>query len=101
MMNAPGTTPCWAGAGSREGEEAESLRPRQLQCLCWPKGEGEQGRPHRYGQGPYISSCVKLVVVRVCLKVPVLGGGGGGWGHANLPTGRGPFAPGTIASWFR
>lgn len=98
VMNAPGTTRCWTGAGSREGEEAESLRPRQLQCPRWSKGEGEQGRPHRYGPGRCISSWVMLAPVGghvckcLCLVV------GGGWGHASLPTGRGPFAAGTIAS---
>ena len=56
MMNVPGATPCWTGAGSREGEEAESLCPRQLQCPPLAQGRGEQGRPHRCGQGRCISS---------------------------------------------
>ena len=66
-MNVPGATPCWTGAGSREGEEAESLCPRQLQCPPLAQGRGEQGRPHRCGQGRCISSCVMLVAVGGCL----------------------------------
>ena len=81
-----------------EGAEAESLRPRWLQCPHWSrKGEGGTGTPTQVRAG-------------VLHKLLCDAGGGvsvsarawwGWWGRSGPPAGRGPFAPGTIGSWFR
>ena len=98
MMNAPGATPCRAGAGPPEGVEAESLHSRWLQCPRWSrKGEGGAGTPTQVRAG-------------VLHKLLCDAGGGlsvsapawwGWWERLGPPAGRGPFAPGTIGSWFR
>ena len=98
--NALGFTPCRASAGPPEGAEAKSLHPRWLQCPCWSKkGERGAGTPTQVragvrhellcdaGGGGAVCKCLCMLV--------------GWWGRSGQPAGRGPFAPGTIGSWFR
>lgn len=66
MMNAPGATPCRAGAGPPRERKLRVSVPDGFSAPTGPGREkGEQGCPHRYGPGCCTSSCVMLA--GVCL----------------------------------